>query len=62
MEETIKRELLSIAEVAKILDISERTIRNRTGPRAKTKFPIPVKRIGRLVKFRRTDVEEYLAK
>jgi len=59
-EETVKRRLLSVEDLAEYLGISSRTIYNQLGPKAKKRFPIRPKRIGRLVKFDVKDVEEYI--
>jgi excisionase family DNA binding protein len=60
MNQTIKKRLLSVKETAVILGISDRYIYNRVHRKAKRKFPIKPKRIGRLVKFDRRDVEAFL--
>ena len=52
--------LLSVEEAARYLGISPRTIYNQTGPRAKKKFPVKPKRIGKLVRFDIKDLEQYV--
>lgn len=55
--------LLTIKEVARILQISERSIYNKVRPNSKFEpFPIPVKRVGKLIRFSSRDVEDYIAK
>ena len=58
-KEPIKR-LLSVKETAAILGISPRTIYNNIHRKAEQKFPIKPKRVGRLVKFERRDIDEYI--
>jgi excisionase family DNA binding protein len=53
-------QLLTVQDVAAILKINPRTIRNMTGRKAKRQFPIPVKRVGAAVRFRRSDVEAFI--
>ncbi len=55
-----KKRLLSVKETAEILNISHRTIYNQTGRKAKKRFPIKPKRIGKLIKFDRKDIESYI--
>jgi predicted DNA-binding transcriptional regulator AlpA len=55
----IKR-LLSIKETAEYLGLSPRTIYNATGRRAKKPFPVKPKRIGKLIKFDRKDLDTYI--
>ncbi len=52
--------LLTVNQVAKALQISPRTIQNQTGRKATKRFPIPVVRIGKSVRFRVEDVREYV--
>jgi excisionase family DNA binding protein len=54
------KRLLSVEETAFYLGISPRTIYNQIGRKAKKKFPIKPKRIGRLVKFDVQDIEAYI--
>ena len=55
-----KKRFLTVTELAEYLRISERTIYNQICPKAKKTFPIPVKRVGRLVRFDRHDVDAYI--
>ena len=59
-EKQIQRRLLSVEETAQILGISPQTIYNQIGRKAKKKFPIKVKRVGRLCKFDIRDIEAYI--
>jgi len=59
MEEKVKR-LLKVEEAAEVLGISPRTIYNSIGPKAKKKFPIKVKRIGRSIRFDVADIEKFI--
>ena len=53
--------LLTIKEVARILQISERTIYNKVRPNSKFEpFPIKVKRVGKLIRFDPKDVQRYI--
>ena len=45
------RRLLSADEAARYLGISIKTLYNQTGPKAKKRLPVKVKRIGKLLKF-----------
>lgn len=51
--------LLSVADAAKYLGLSAKTIRNRLGPRAKQPFPVKPKKIGRKVLFERADLDAF---
>lgn len=55
-----EKRLLSVEETAKYLGISARTIYNQIGRKSKTRFPIPPKRIGRLIKFDIRDLERFI--
>jgi len=57
---TEKRRLLSVEETASYLGISARTIYNKIGRKAKEKFPVKPKRIGKLVKFDIRDLDSYI--
>ena len=50
--------LITVEELSKALNISVHSIYNQISAGT---FPIPVKRVGRLVRFDVRDVEEYLA-
>jgi excisionase family DNA binding protein len=51
---------MSVDETAEYLGISKRTIYNRVHRKAGKPFPIKAKRIGRLIKFDRRDVDAYM--
>ena len=53
--------LLTIKEVARLLQISERTIYNRVRKKADKPFPIKVLRVGKLIRFAQKEVEPYIA-
>ncbi len=52
--------LLTVEQVAERLALSPRTIRNRIGPRAKVRFPIPSRKIGKAVRFIEADVDRFI--
>lgn len=54
------RRLLSVEETAAYLGISPRTIYNKIGRKAKNKFPVKPKRIGKLVKFDLRDLDAFI--
>jgi excisionase family DNA binding protein len=55
------KDLLTVKETAEILRISEQHIYNTTRRRAKGfSFPIKPVRIGKNVRFRKKDVEEFI--
>lgn len=54
------RRLLSIEEVATLLNVSPRTIRNRLLKNAKNPFPVKPKRIGKRVLFDSRMVDHYI--
>ena len=56
----IQKRLLSVKEAAVFLGISPRTIYNGIHRKAKKPFPVPTKRIGKLVKFDIRDLEEFV--
>ena len=56
----IKKRLLSVEETAAFLGISVRTIYNQIGRKAKRKFPIKAKRIGRRILFDIRELESYV--
>lgn len=60
MEERQMKRLLSVEETAEYLGISPRTIYNQVAPKAKKKFPVKPKRIGKLVKFEISDLDQYV--
>ena len=55
-----KKRLLSVEETARYLGISPKTIYNQIGRKAKKKFPIKAKRIGKSVKFDIEDINNYI--
>ena len=55
-----KTELLTPAQAAEFLQISKKTIYAKTMPSATEKLPFPVIRVGRLLRFRRSDLETYI--
>ena len=62
MTETIERpELMTPDQAADYLQISKKTIYAKTMPSATEKLPFPVVRVGRLLRFRRSDLETYVA-
>lgn len=62
MEKNTTTQLLTVDETAEYLRISKQTIYNQIHRRAKTKFPIPCKRVGRGIRFALKDVEAYVEK
>ena len=54
--------LLTIREVAEILQISVRSIYNQVRKNADRPFPIRVRRHGRLIRFSAKDVQRYIDK
>jgi predicted DNA-binding transcriptional regulator AlpA len=61
LSNTSSKRLLSVEETAIYLGLSPRTIYNQLGPRAKQRFPVRPKRIGRLIKFDVRDLEKFVA-
>ena len=60
MEQRVMKRLLSVEETADYLGISPRTIYNQVAPKAKKRFPVTPKRIGKLVKFDKNDLDQYI--
>ena len=56
----MQEKLLTIKEVAELLQISERSIYNGVRKKAERPFPIKVKRVGKLIRFHPKDVEKYI--
>ena len=54
------KRLLSVEETASYLGISDRTIYNQICRRAKKRFPIKPKRIGKRILFDINDIEQYV--
>ena len=59
-EITMKKRLLTIPETAAYLNLSERTLYNRVAPKAKDPFPVKAKRIGKLLRFDKRDLDDYI--
>ena len=51
---------MSVKETARYLGISEKSIYAKTHRNAPSKFPIPFKRVGRLIKFDKEAVDRYM--
>ena len=60
MEQIIEKRLLSVEETAQYLGLSPRTIYNGTHRKSKNPFPVKPKRIGKLVKFDRLDLDKFI--
>ena len=58
--EEIQKRLLSVEETAIYLGLSPRTVYNRVHRKSKNPFPVKPKRIGKLVKFDRQDLDKYI--
>jgi len=58
--EEIQKRLLSVEETAQYLGLSKRTIYNGVHRKSKKPFPVKPKRIGKLVKFDRRDLDKYI--
>ena len=58
--QAVKKRLYSVEEAAEFLNISPRSIYNRTGRKSKNPFPVRFKRIGKLIKFDIRDLEAYV--
>jgi excisionase family DNA binding protein len=56
----IRKRLLGVEETADYLGIKARTIYNKTGRKAKEKFPVKFIRVGKLIKFDILDLDEYI--
>ena len=56
----IIRRLLDANEAARYLGISVKTLYNQTGPKAKKRLPVKVKRIGKLLKFDIRELDAYI--
>ncbi len=54
------KRLLTVKETAVILGVSVRTIYNNIAPKSKGSFCIKPIRVGRLVKFRMADIDDFL--
>jgi hypothetical protein len=51
--------LMGVADAARYLGLSPKTIRNRLGPKAQDPFPVRPKRIGKRVLFDRADLDAF---
>lgn len=60
VESRLSKRLLTVKELSAILKISPRTIYNGIHRRATNRFPIKAKRVGKLIRFDRKDVDEYI--
>ena len=56
----VNKRLLSVEETAEYLGISARSIYNQVHRKAKKRFPVEPKRIGKLVKFDIRDLDAYI--
>ncbi|MCX5884611.1 MAG: helix-turn-helix domain-containing protein [Proteobacteria bacterium] len=56
----MEKRLLSVEETASYLGLSPRTIYNGVAPKSKKPFPVKPRRIGKLVKFDRLDLDRYV--
>ena len=56
----IEKRLFSAEEAAKYLGLSVKTLYNRTSRKSKNKLPIKVKRIGKLLKFERAELDRFI--
>ena len=52
--------LMSVEEAAEYLGLSPRTLYNKIAPKAKDPFPVRPKRIGKLVKFDRLQLDQWI--
>ena len=60
MERKKQKRWYSAKEAADYVGISIRSLYNMTGPKAKRKFPVRPRRVGRLLKFDIRELESYL--
>ena len=60
MEKGTEKRLLSIRETAHFLGISERTIYNQVGKKAKRRFPVKPLRVGGCIRFDINDLNKYI--
>ena len=52
--------LMSVEEAAEYLNVSPRTLYNRIAPKSKNPFPVRPKRIGKLVRFDRGQLDQWI--
>ena len=57
---SMTRRLLSADEAARYLGISVKTLYNQTGPKAKKRLPVKIKRIGKLLKFDLRELDRFI--
>lgn len=57
---TVKNRLLTAQELAEYLQISIQTVYNKCSKNAKHPLPIKPIRVGRKLRFRLSDLEEYI--
>ena len=57
---TLPKRLLSVEETAAYLGISDRTIYNQICRKAKKRFPIKPKRIGKRILFDINEIDQYV--
>jgi predicted DNA-binding transcriptional regulator AlpA len=60
VEKGTEKRLLSIRETAHFLGLSERTIYNQIGKRAKRRFPVQPLRVGGCIRFDINDLNKYI--
>ena len=56
----MEKRLLSVEETAAYLGLSKRTIYNQVHRKTKNPFPVKCKRLGKLVKFDRQDLDKFI--
>jgi predicted DNA-binding transcriptional regulator AlpA len=56
----VQKRLLSVEEAAAYVGISSRSLYNRTAAKTTNPFPVKPKRIGKLVKFDRKDLDAWI--
>ena len=56
----MEKRLLSVEETASYLGLSPRTLYNGVAPKSKKPFPVKPKRIGKLVKFDKQEIDRFL--
>lgn len=59
-DKPIEKRLLSVEETANYIGLSSRTIYNQIGPKAKRRFPVKPRRIGKLVKFDKKELDAWI--
>jgi len=60
LTDNAEKRLYTIQETAAYLNIAERTLYNRVAPKAKDPFPVKAKRIGKLLRFDKRDLDAYI--